>query len=82
MKNIKDWNRFNESENAEDVFKFLDKFPKLDKSFKYNQGKVKDDSGNDDEETGSLRICKACGHKYYHGFCPCGGYGEEEDILA
>lgn len=26
--------------------------------------------------------CKACGHVYEHGFCPCGGYGEIEECLA
>lgn len=82
MRNIKDWKKFNESEESEDIFNFLDSFPKLDKSFKYSQKKDKDDDGDNDKDSGSLRICKACGHKYYHGFCPCGGYGEEEDSLA
>lgn len=26
--------------------------------------------------------CKACGHTYEHGFCPCGGYGEIETTLC
>ena len=81
MKNLKNWKNFNESnDDIEDIFKLLDSFPKLDKSFKYNNKKKEKEKEKDD--SGSLRICKACGHKYYHGFCPCGGYGEEEDSLA
>ncbi len=78
MRKIKSWEKFNESD--EDIFKFLDSFPKLDKSFKPRNDVKKNKESEDLEDEG--RDCKACGRNIKHGFCPCGGYGEEEKNLA
>jgi len=76
MRKVKSWKKFNESE--EDIFNFLDSFPKLNKSSKHKNNVVKEE----EEENSEGRDCKACGRNIKHGFCPCGGYGEGEINLA